>query len=128
MFEKEAVFLDHAREGDLAFIREAVETGAVVDIDLRGVLGQTALSLACEHGHLALVDYLCRRGANTNLAADDGCTPLHFAIDNNHEDLAATLLDHGANGRIANAEGETPLDWARESGMARIAAIIEAKK
>jgi ankyrin repeat protein len=85
--------------------------------------GKTALNYAAREGHLEVARLLVERGANLELADDNGVTPLLDAILNAsvfrisrsgtsaHLGLANLLLDAGANINAMDWYGETPL-WA----------------
>ena len=64
--------------------------------------GRTALSLAAEHGHTAMVTLLLERNADPNLHAPGAVRPLTAAIANEHWDIAAALVRAGAD---PNADG-----------------------
>jgi uncharacterized protein len=84
---------------------------------------KTALNYAAREGHLDVARLLVERGANLELADDNGVTPLLDAILNaslfrvsrtgksSHLALANLLLDAGANVKATDWYGETPL-WA----------------
>jgi ankyrin repeat protein len=85
--------------------------------------GKTALLYAAREGHLGVARALVERGANLELADDNGVTPLLNAILNaslfrvnrsgasDHLAIADVLLDAGANVNAMDWYGETPL-WA----------------
>ena len=56
---------------------------------------------------------LIERGADVNLAADDGSTALHFAATDRNARLARMLLGAGARRDAKTAQGYTPMDLAR---------------
>ena len=64
--------------------------------------GRTALTLAAEHGHTAIVNLLLERNADPNLHAADSVRPLTASIANEHWDIAAALVRAGAD---PNADG-----------------------
>jgi ankyrin repeat protein len=84
---------------------------------------KTALNYAAREGHLDVARLLIERGANLELADDNGITPLLDAILNAsffrvsrtgtsaHLSVANLLLDAGANVNAMDWYGETPL-WA----------------
>ena len=47
-----------------------------------GSAGQTALPIAVQEGHVAVVAVLVAAGAQVDLARDDGRTPRIMAVDN----------------------------------------------
>ncbi len=50
---------------------------------------------ACQEGHLELVKYLIRCGANVNAQTGTGDTALTYACENGHTDVADVLMQHG---------------------------------
>ena len=93
--------LDAARNGNLAFVEQALQNGANLEVteDL-GFSHFTPLLLACFHGHLAVVEYLLLNSHGANLearTADDGMTPLHWACYWGYLAVVQELVAHGAN-------------------------------
>jgi len=72
----------------------------------RNVDNQTILALAVQKRNAELVRRLLDRGADTNLADDNGVTPLYVAVIGENVDtgILKMLLDKGAN---ANHQGTT---------------------
>jgi len=73
--------------------------------DLRCPLGNTALILASQHGHLTCVENLLAWGADPNVANSQGATPLHKA---GSRAIAELLLRHGADPAKLDKLGRTP--------------------
>ena len=91
----------------------------------------TALMLAAEEGHLALVEALLQRGAEVNAtvrdAADgdlDGATALMWASENGFPEVAAALLGAGAHVNARTRSGLTALMWACEDGHEAVVALL----
>lgn len=62
-------------------------------------LGATPLYLACQEGHLHVVEYLVKDcGADVHLRAHDGMTCLHAAAHMGHHALVAWLVSTKAQG------------------------------
>ncbi len=59
--------------------------------------GCTALFLAAAYGYLDVVKFLVRRGANLNLAHNEGWNPLHQAAYNQHKAVVVYLIENGAD-------------------------------
>lgn len=56
-------------------------------------MGATPLYLACQEGHLHVVEYLVKDcGADVHLRAQDGMTPLHAAAHMGHHSLVVWLV------------------------------------
>ena len=73
--------------------------------DLQCPLGDTALILACQEGHLTCVESLLAWGADPNLANSQGATPLHAA---GSRAIAELLIRHGADPTKLDKLGRTP--------------------
>lgn len=78
---------------------------------------QTALALACMHGHARVVRMLLATGGDPDRYNPDGLhshsTPLHQAVWGNHFDVVRLLVEHGARLDLRDRIYDgTPLDWA----------------
>ena len=69
-----------------------------------------ALRFASRNGHLDVVNYLVEHGSNIH-AADNYA--LRYAAENGYLDVVKYLVDHGAN---VNAEDDEALRWASYNG------------
>merc|ERR1711965_871150 len=78
--------------------------------------GATPLLVACYEGHVDAARLCLDRGADIDLAADDGWTPLFSAWRNGHVDAVRLLLDKCAEVDFANKNGATPLYIACKNG------------
>jgi hypothetical protein len=58
--------------------------------------GSAALHLACERGHVEVVDALLAGGANVDAETGMGATPMMVAVAGGHEGCVALLLEAGA--------------------------------
>ncbi len=63
------------------------------------------LLMAAGHGHTEAVRLLIDRGAQINLAQDDGRTALIAAVEGGHTETASLLLARGADANAAYAQG-----------------------
>lgn len=76
--------------------------------------GWTALQWASVKGHLDMIRYLVKKGANINAPAetDMNQTPLILAINFNQEKAAELLIELGADVNIKDDFGAAPLNYA----------------
>ena len=101
--------------GDADAVLRLLELGLPIDtVDSQGC---SALLRAAGGGHLAVIDVLLHRGANTALAAATGATAVSAAVSMRHPQIVERLLDHGADVNQALAGGVTPLMLAAALGL-----------
>jgi ankyrin repeat protein len=82
-----------AGHGNLGVIKLLISHGAELDTVAKG---GSALSTACEEGHLSCAKWLINAGADINLQDEKEATPLYLSIANNRIDVAKLLLAHQA--------------------------------
>lgn len=89
--------LEAARSGELERITQIIDSG--VDINSKTEYGSTALFFACDRGHVEVVKYLLKNGAEVD-AKDTfyNATPMTWAQANGHDDITLLLLKAGAEG------------------------------
>ena len=75
--------------------------------------GQTALSCACEEGHLEIVELLCQHGADLDSVDNKGHTPLMLAILHGHGETAYYLAQLGASLFVTDNNGTTVIEMAK---------------
>ena len=86
---------------------------------------ETPLHRAALKGHLDIVDYLLKEGADVN--ANGGDSPLHWAVSGGHANIVSVLLSSGANVNAQNPGGWTPLRHAaRRPDSPVFAALLAA--
>ncbi|XP_042024938.1 ankyrin-1-like isoform X2 [Salvia splendens] len=88
-----------------------------VDIDVLTYKRDTPLAEAAKRGHVKIVEFLVKHGAEISLANIEGFTPLHYAALNNNKELVELLLIKGAPIETDSAYG-TPLQAAASRGNA----------
>ena len=75
--------------------------------------GWTALMLACEGGHLEVVQLLLKAKANPNHQMEaEGFTALMIAVQNEFPDIVQQLLDYGADPNIGDRSSSTAIHYA----------------
>jgi ankyrin repeat protein len=102
--EKADAFLEATRKGDAAGVRKLLDEG--VDVNTRFRYDRTALSYACDRGHLEVVKLLLERGADVNV--EDTfyhATALNWAVNPamgrtpQHAEIVALLLTKNPKGK-----------------------------
>jgi ankyrin repeat protein len=81
-------------------------------LDLRNKDGKTAMHLAAEGGHSAILDYLLRTGASKHVKDKLGRTPLHQAAAGGHATATDLLISRGADVNAKDLNARTPLHHA----------------
>ncbi len=100
--------------------------GNSMPLDYKCSNGWTALKLAARMNLERCAEVLLERGANPDIADDEGYTPLHNAIGN--PDIVKLLSTKSANIDQVNKDGETPLLVACERGLVASAlSLLENK-
>lgn len=90
-------FFAAARKGDVAAVKAFLDKGT--DVNTKTRYGATALSYACDKGHIELAKLLIERGANVDQADTFyNETPLGWAIYRNNVEIIKLMLDKGAKG------------------------------
>jgi len=99
------------------------ERGAGVDV--QGKNKRTPLYGASWSGHLEIVQWLLRRGADPNaLNYTDGWTALHEAAMYGFAEIAQTLLQYKADPNMQEIEGRIPLHLASKWGRSNVTRIL----
>ena len=118
-----------ARFGHASTVERLLESATPI-VDQLGALaptgGRTALLSAVNHGHLAVVDVLLKRGASVDLATQDGSSALAIAAFHGQAAVVSRLLEGGASIDLANRYKTTPL-WiaAHEGHLAVVSRLLE---
>jgi ankyrin repeat protein len=82
------------------------------------------LHMACERGHVKIVELLLRAGFKTEVREDYYCTPLHLACGRGHLEVVLQLLAADAKMDAQDEEGGTPLHYACRNGHANIVELL----
>jgi hypothetical protein len=111
-----------ARDGDVSVVQNLLDKGADVDaVDMVGPYADTALMIACRHGHRDVARVLLAAHADPNHRegiddAGTGETPLMYAARRGDAELTQMLLDAGADVNAVSKLGHTALSNARWNG------------
>ena len=108
-----------AHDGNVARLEELLAVEGV-DVDMKDHMGRTALSTAARHAHVDIVRLLVRKGADVNLADNNGDTPLWFAAFSNVFTVPAIselLKARNINVNAVNYNGNTALKRAARWGQ-----------
>ena len=109
--EADRALIEAAKTGNLEQVNLAISDWG--DVDAKGgKLMATPLHYATVHGHMAIVERLLAKGADTELTDANGETPLHDAAAFGRVEVGQTLLTHEAQVNSLTPEEQTPLDYA----------------
>jgi ankyrin repeat protein len=88
-------FLAAARKGDVAAVKGFLDKG--VDVNTKSRYGATALSFACDKGHVEVVRLLLERGADPDVRDTFyKATPMSWAAPKGFTEIVKLLLDKGS--------------------------------
>lgn len=124
-----AEFLEAAKRGDIAVVRQCLDAGLPVDATLGPKDKTTALNWAANNKRFDVASLLIARGANVNY--QENRTRIHLLhdlamrhdVDNDNQvgrdaaEIIEFLLQHGVKVDIAKADGTTPLMSAAQAGI-----------
>ena len=118
-----------ADAGHASVLQYLLQPGkAIDDVNVRGFLGNTALSRACRQGHdEAVRTLLSTHGVDPNLCNDKLQYPLHFAAFQQHTSVVRIMLDSGlCDTTVTDRKGRTPAEDTKNADIRRM--IIESRK
>ena len=105
-----------ARRGDMAVLQQVLRMDGC-EINARGNWGKTALHLAVEGNHEAVVALLLEHQADANITDHlNGDKPLHVAAYHGFTGITRLLLQNGASASKPNSIGRTPAALAAQPG------------
>lgn len=80
------------RRPSAAAIEKYIQSGA--DLNMQNDDGDTALHLACRHGHVDIAERLVKLGADLVTYNNAGLIPLHVAVCANHTQIVRMMLEY----------------------------------
>ena len=118
-----------AKYGNIEIVRLLLQ---VPDIQINRIKEDraTALNIASQQGHTAVVKLLIRKGADPNIVNFEGIAPLHVACLRGHSTIVEMLLHTGADteAEVADAEIHTPYGLAQLAGHRGIMSLLERRR
>ena len=79
------------------------------------------------HSPIEIAQLLIEKGADVNLANEQGVTALMFAAEKGRSDLALLFMEKGAALNAKDKEGQTAIVHAVEEGQADMAGLLADK-
>lgn len=121
--EADRALIEAAKTGNLEQVNLAISDWG--DVDAKGgKLMATPLHYATVHGHMAIVERLLAKGADTELTDANGETPLHDAAAFGRVEVGQTLLTHEAQVNSLTPEERTPLDYAIDANAEEMIELL----
>ena len=118
-------WFDAAEHGNLNKIKKMLHNNNSL-LHSRSHDKETAIIKASENGHLNVVKYLLKKGANVN--DEDETTvrqsPLILATFEGHNNVVKTLLKRGANIHYRNSMGDNALITSIQEGKINVTKIL----
>eukprot|EP00667_Euglena_gracilis_P001964 EG_transcript_1961 len=118
-----AVFWQEVAAGHADLVEYLLGAGGY-DVDQTTVGGATALGVAAQHGHAAVVLLLLQAKANVYLADNSGHTPLASACAEGHLEVATLLISAQAQVDREDNAGRTPLYVACQNGHLTLVPLL----
>lgn len=118
--------LDQAiKNNDLATVEAYADDMRQFDDD---VFGRKYLMLASSYGHVELVEFMLKNGAEPGPYVRKNLdTPLHYAAGGGHLEVMQILLDAEADVNARDNFGKTPLHWTADANQpAAAVALLKA--
>ncbi|XP_048588484.1 uncharacterized protein LOC116619849 isoform X3 [Nematostella vectensis] len=75
--------------------------------------GNTALHMACRHGHFDIVEHLLENGAEVDSLNNQLNTPFFLATESLHKDIGQLLIEWGTDVKRRNRNSKTAFDLMR---------------
>ena len=116
--DRESQLLQLCIDGNLPALKDLITKKELNPNEVKDSSGLTLLHLACQHGHLNIVQYLIKnQKCNAETTTPNGRTPLHIACKSGHLHILKCLIaDHKCDPHCTDNDGYTPLHAASENG------------
>lgn len=98
--------------------------GFIADINAKELNDFTPLHNAVVEGHIKIVKYLLKQGANIDPVTNGGKTPLHMACYNRNKEIIEYLIYKRANINAQDIEGNTPMHILAELGFIELVIFL----
>ncbi|XP_043279723.1 ankyrin repeat domain-containing protein 27-like [Venturia canescens] len=106
-------------------LSDALEKTQSLGLNISNESNETALHVACDHGHTEMVEILLDAGASINLKTINGRTPLHLASSRGWIKIVKLLLNCGnCDINAIDVLGDTSLHLVARSGNVRIVQLL----
>jgi ankyrin repeat protein len=120
-----SAFMHAIYAGDAPTVQLFLEAGMDVN---RNMEPGYPIQAACGATNLTLIRMLLAKGANPNVALEDGSTPLMFSVATRNPEAIILLLSHGANINAKQVKGITALMIAAEDAdLSVVKALLNFK-
>eukprot|EP01065_Artemidia_motanka_P019481 TRINITY_DN2315_c5_g1_i1.p1 TRINITY_DN2315_c5_g1~~TRINITY_DN2315_c5_g1_i1.p1 ORF type:complete len:787 (+),score=218.95 TRINITY_DN2315_c5_g1_i1:69-2363(+) len=130
-----SALLEAASRGDSRAVAEWAEGPhgtRLADATGPAPLARSALHVAAEAGHAAVVALLLRLGAQVDVEDAQRSTPLHLAASAGHADVVAALLAHSGNAALSKKDGSgrSVLDCAASTQVLQVVSrqLLESRE
>lgn len=118
-------FLNEAGAGNKERIELFIKAG--MDVNAKGVDGNTALMQASVNDNFEVVKLLIDNGADVNAKGSEGFTALMVVSSKGNLVIARLLIKKGADVNVKNNDGETALMLASLNGNIEMAKLLIEK-
>ena len=124
MEDKDKVFLDACREGDLECVKRCLSLRQV-NVEARDhEFGWSGIHWAAKNGHVDVVKVLIQTGAHVNAVDDFKRTALHRVAWTGHAEVVKVLIRNGTHVNAVQKQNCTALHKAASSGHVDVVSIL----
>jgi len=109
---RQSSFVEMCKEGDLTRVKDMLRYNRIDQLCVY-CQNRTGLMVACEQGHIEIVNFLIENEADIEAVDFRGTTALIFAVLGGHVPCVRALVDAGANCKHKNKSGRMASDYAK---------------